>query len=146
MGNGQFALATVSSLNFARIMVRRSNRRTIALLTAFLLLLCQAAFAAQLCAQQVAARADATFPSCHHAGEPENSTVPPTENSGGGCEAPALTGHAIDLPVLAVTGLPPLFIDSTAFATAVARAPDARLAEVHCRPPPLSILHCRFLI
>jgi hypothetical protein len=128
------------------MMLGRSNRRMIAMVTALLLLLCQVAFAAEICAQQVAAHADSAVAPCHHVGDGEGSTVPPAETSGGGCEAPALTGHAIDLPILAVTAFPALLIDAPALAPATARASAAPAVEVHCRPPPLSILHCRFLI
>ena len=127
-------------------MLGRSKRRMIATVTALLLLLCQVAFAAEICAQQVAAHADAAVAPCHHVHDGEGSTLPPTETSGGGCEAPALTGHAVDPPILAVTALPALLIDAPALASETARAPTARALEVHCRPPPLSILHCRFLI
>jgi hypothetical protein len=128
------------------MMLRRSNTRTIALVTALLLLLCQAAFAAQICAQQAAARVDGTGPSCHHAADSQDSTVPATATSGGGCEAPALTGHAVDMPLLAVTALPALLIYTEPMAAALGRARDVLALEPHCRPPPLSILHCRFLI
>src|SRR5689334_20420143 len=112
------------------MMLGRSNRRMIATVTALLLLLCQAAFAAEICAQQVAARADAPVPSCHHAGDHEGSSVPPAEAPGGGCEAPALTGHAVDLPIPAVTALPALVIDAPASATGIARASAALAVEV----------------
>jgi hypothetical protein len=147
MVSGKFALAEGSSLNSARTMLRRSNSRMIALVTALLLLLCQAAFAAQICAQQVAAKAERPLSSCHHAAESDDGSVPPADQSGGGCEAPALTGqHAVDLPILAVTALPALPIDAQSPAPSFAGAPAALAFEPHCRPPPLSILHCRFQI
>ena len=127
------------------MLLSRSNRRTIALLTAFLLLLCQVAFAAQLCVQQVSATAEQGLPTCHHAADEGNSTPAPGA-SGGGCEAPALTAQTVDLPMLAVTAFPALFIAAEVFSPSLDRLHDALAADTQCRPPPLAILHCRLLI
>jgi hypothetical protein len=121
----------------------RSNRRTIALITAILLLLCQTAFAAQACAQHVAV-VDTASVSCHEIAESEDSTAPAHRDST--CEAPALAAEPVNLPLASVTALPGLLLPPAAVSGIDAGASGVLAATTQCRAPPLTVLHCRFLI
>jgi hypothetical protein len=124
------------------MLTRRSEKQTVALIAALLLLLCQVGFAAQACARYATAGADATA-SCHDAAADDGSTEPATV-ARSSCEAPALAAEGVSFPVVAVTAFAP-----NAIAPALAVAPPPRqrgeVAATPCHPPPLTVLHCRFL-
>ena len=120
----------------------RSNRRGIALLAAILLVLCQAAFVAQAYAQ-VGAAADAVALPCHHASD-DADPAPSHEGVRPGCEAPAMTAEPVNVPLTALAALPSITL--TASPPHVdGRFPGLQAYEPDCRPPPLTVLHCRFL-
>jgi hypothetical protein len=124
---------------------RRSSRSAIALLTALLLLLCQAAFAAQACAHSPVGIDPAAAAPCHGSSETDHSNVPSSPASTSVCEAGKAVGEATKVPVLALAELPVVAITYTQpqAHTIRSRAPDT--IDAVCYSPPLSVLHCRFL-
>jgi hypothetical protein len=122
----------------------RSSKRAIAVLAAMVLMLCQAAFIAQACAKIGAAGEVAVSP-CHATGD-TNVPAPAGDHVRPGCEAPALTAEAVSVPfgagiffVAVSISLQPFHISDGAPSIGL------RGQKTHCRPPPFTILHCRFL-
>lgn len=123
----------------------RSSKRSIAVLAAMLLVLCQAAFIAQACAKAGAAADMAAVVPCHssdetHAPSPSGDHVRP------GCEAPALTAEPVSVSFAALGAISAITTSlQTLHVAEDASSVSLRGQEPHCRPPPLTILHCRFL-
>jgi hypothetical protein len=122
---------------------RRSEKRTVALIAAVLLLLCQVAFAAQACARYATAGADA-IASCHHSAADADSTEPATV-ARSSCESPALAAEGVSLPLVAVTAFASVAIAPALAITLPSRERAALATATPCHPPPLTVLHCRFL-
>ena len=121
----------------------RSSRSLVALLTALMLLLCQTAFAAQACAHTVMPE------------QPESVAMPCHESADGDageqglasttCDAGTALPDAAKVPLLAVTDLPAILVAYAPAAATAIRSVGAQRVQAVCHPPPLSILHCRFL-
>ena len=122
--------------------ITRTSRRMIAVLTAMLLLLCQAALAARACANYLAPAAKAAA-SCHD-GMGKADPAAPLPETMPAC-APALSAEGPSLSIVAVTALPALLLAAPAPATPNARERDTPARHARGRPPPLTVLHCRFL-
>jgi hypothetical protein len=125
--------------------VRHSSRSAVAFLTALLLLLCQAASAAQACVHAPVASDLAAAPPCHNVGENDHSNTPSSPASASVCDAAKAVGEATKIPVLALAQLPVIAITYSQPPAQAMRshAPDTIRAVGYS--PPLSILHCRFL-
>jgi len=125
------------------MVLTRSSRSFVALLTAILLLLCQTAFAAQACAHTVtpAQPAGITAP-CHEpAGDATGKQVPASTT----CDAATALPDAAKVPVLAVTDFPAILVAYEHAAVPGTASRGAQRVRPVCHSPPLSILHCRFL-
>jgi hypothetical protein len=124
----------------------RSSRARVALITAVLLFLCQAASAAQVCAHAytVERASDAGMP-CHgadgsaDAGDGGHAPAIPS-----GCDAPQAIGDAVKIPACSAAALPALFL-----ASYLPHRIDSAWTQTHAFyagcPPPLIRLHCRLL-
>jgi hypothetical protein len=121
----------------------RSSRRTIALVAAMVLLLCQAALAARACANYTVSPSAASVP-CHQ-GSGEADPLAPPEHTMSACEAPALYAESANPSIAAVTALPALLLAPFVPVTSNTRERDTPAGHAPGRPPPLTILHCRFL-
>src|SRR5215208_6483019 len=122
----------------------RRSRSTIALVTAILLFLCQAAFAAQACAHRMsAASVESASAPCH---ETADSADPPAKQApvSSACEAAKAVPDAVKLPVVAVTDFPSLSVVYLMPASDGTSQRDPAALAV-CHSPPLNLLHCRFL-
>lgn len=120
----------------------KAARRTIAGLTAVVLLLCQSIALAHACAASTAQPAAvAAHPPCHDAGEndaqgPAGNAHSPQCLSQATSSSPALP----DVPLIA--GLPALVMRASALQIAETRLPVSEPPPQRGEPPPLSILHC----
>ena len=119
-----------------------SHRAIVAFITALLLLLCQTAFAAQVCAHNVASQAASNElgAPCHdRAGD-----SPSDSSAAAGCEASKAVSEAVKIPAFAAIELP-VFAVPRAEISVVSLAFAPRLTQAVCSSPPLNLLHCRFL-
>ena len=122
----------------------RPSKSIVALITAALLLLCQTAFAAQACAHSVGAQDAPGSAPCHEpAGDMNHAPVVPAAPSA--CDAAQAFSGVVHISVFAITDLPALALVQFEQAQPRAVATVARTANTACHPPPLTILHCRFL-
>jgi hypothetical protein len=122
----------------------RPHRSAVSLVTAVLLLLCQAAFAAQACSAGFVAKQNTDIAPCHET-IPNSSNVPDNPAAVSVCEASKAVAESAKHSMLAVTDLPALPV---AYADFVPFAPKARPVQtiaVVCHSPPLTALHCRYL-
>jgi hypothetical protein len=129
----------------------RSARALVAIVTAFTLLTCHAAFAFQLGHRSLnppasdmeahgAAAADGMEPAhCHAADHNGDGSVRSP------CDSATAIGEPLKIPTVSLVGWAPyaVVLDLSTMGLSVpARAPPAILAGA---PPPLHLLHCRFL-
>jgi hypothetical protein len=124
--------------------LNRSARAFVALATAFLLLLCQTAFAVQACAHASAPNSvESAVAPCHEgvADSTGRSQVPTSS----ACEAANALPDAAKVPVLALGDLPSTPIVYDPFAAPAAAYGRQQGVYAVCYSPPLTILHCRFL-
>jgi hypothetical protein len=123
----------------------RSSKRTIAVLAAMLLVLCQAAFIAEAYAA-IGAAADAALGISCHSSDATHTPSPSGDHVRPGCEAPAMTAEPAGVSFAALAASSAIVISLQALYTS-RRAPSVsqRGQEAHCRPPPFTVLHCRFL-
>jgi hypothetical protein len=121
--------------------VTRSYRSFVAVLAAFVLLLCQTAFAAEACTNTIAPAAhDGSAAPCH---ERASSTALPAQlPSPGVCEAQAIP-DAGKVHVPALTDLPAISIAYERAGVADAVTLAAQAVRPACHSPPLTVLHCR---
>ena len=140
-----FALAAASAK--MRVMaLSRSSRSFVTLTTAVLLVLCQTAIAAQVCAHTSlpATTENSAAAGCHQApadsnGPAEGPSTPTT------CEASNALPDAAKVPVFAVGDLPTILVAYDLFALLSRPAHGHQRVQPICYSPPLSILHCRLL-
>jgi hypothetical protein len=128
------------------MVLTRSSRSVVALVTAVLLLLCQTAFAAQACAHSFApAIADAASAPCHET--PSDAGMPAKQAPAvaTGCEAAKAVADPAKLTVFAVTDLPAVLLTYYESAAPTIASVAPQTAQAVCYSPPLSILHCRLL-
>jgi hypothetical protein len=118
----------------------RLQRRLTALTTALLLSLCQLAFAAQACAHALATQDRTPVMPCH-----ETDGTPATPNPATVCDAPTTVGADISFPVLDVTDLPALPAAPITTDAVEPLSPYRPVAVAVYRPPPFTVLNCRFL-
>jgi hypothetical protein len=124
----------------------RSSRSVVALITAVLLLLCQAALAAQACGHMFVPQSPAAPVPCHESMDGAGS-MQHTPAAVSDCDAPKAIAAAVKIPVFSVTDFPPLPL-LLAYQDA---EPVVRLSftphavPALCHSPPLNLLHCRFL-
>ena len=127
--------------------LRHSSRGVIALLTAVLFLLCQTAFAAQACAHTYAAgdsSASGDAAPCHDAERADAAPHAPATLSS--CDAPKAVSGDIKFPVIAIADRPALTVAANdALRTELAIIGVNGTQAVCYSPPPLNLLHCRFL-
>lgn len=127
----------------ARLPGARSRSRGLAMMLALLVVLCQAAFIAQACAN-VASGGDLAA-DCHSPAETDSRSSGHDRLSPA-CEAPALTADPVTTPLIAPMSLLFVAIGQHALQAPARTAPlPLQFREAQCRPPPLTILHCRFL-
>jgi len=121
----------------------RTNRRGLALLTAVLLLWCQASYALHAQAPGAAQAAAAAAP-CDHGGTAGDSGQ--GRKSAGDCEVANAFVQEVRLPVLAPGEVPTAA--AAPLTHCVSPGPQTATAGMHrsCRSPPLTLLHCRLLI
>jgi hypothetical protein len=123
----------------------RSRRRALATVLALLVLLCQAAFIAQACAK-VGSGGDLASVECHGSTDTD-APSPGHDRLRPGCEAPALTAEPVTTVFAAAISLVTFAVGGRGLQPADRAAPIAfQVREAQCRPPPFTILHCRFLI
>ena len=124
----------------------RAAKRTVGVVTALLLLLCQTTALAEICLTtpvQDDAAARATMP-CHGSADDANvlSHLPAAPSV---CDASQAIAETANVPVLELPAVPILIIAArdvvTRFDTGITRP-----AHAVCSSPPLTVLHCRFLI
>src|SRR5262245_2238294 len=118
----------------------RLQKRLTALTTALLLTLCQLAFAAQACAHGVAAKEAATSMPCH-----DMDSTPATPKPASVCDVPTPVGADISLPILSIADLPGLATGPLATGPIETASPYRYAIQAAYHPPPLTVLHCRFL-
>ena len=126
--------------------LRHSSRAVIALLTAVLFLLCQTAFAAQACAHAYAAGDSSAegAAQCHDAERADAAPRAPATLSS--CDAPKAVSGDIKFPVIAIADRPALTVAaSDAVRIELATIGVNETQAVCYSPPPLNLLHCRFL-
>jgi hypothetical protein len=125
------------------MVLTRSSRSFVALVTAILLLLCQTAFAAQACAQTVTPVQPVGIAApCHESPSDNAGKRIPVSTS---CEAANALPDSAKMPVLAVTELPTILVAYEPAAVSGTPWHGAQRVEAVCHSPPLSILHCRLL-
>lgn len=127
-----------------RMRLSRAPRAVIALFTAVLLLLCQAAFALQVCHGN-AARQDISAAGPCQTGIDEGdfgSHLPKPPET---CQVAKAFAEPLKIPVLATVDLPVMAVHYDE--RAIARQPQYRSHAIQaaCHSPPLTLLHCRFL-
>ena len=124
----------------------RSSRSLVALVTAILLLLCQTAFAAQVCAHTLAPALpeNSAAAPCH---EVSGESTTPTQQlpASSVCEAANALPDAAKVPVFALADLPSIVVAYEPFAARADTTARGQTVQAVCYSPPLSILHCRFL-
>jgi hypothetical protein len=121
----------------------RSTRSLVALFTAALLLLCHGASAAQACVALFAPAGVEHSVPCHGV---EGNEAPSMPSAVSMCDASAAVADPVKAPPFSIADLPLL----TVLAVSHVSAPLGSIADtgVHavCSSPPLTILHCRFVI
>lgn len=121
----------------------RSSRSVIALVTAFLLLLCQTAFAAQACAQTIMATgASSASAPCHESSGADHG-APAGSAAVSGCEAGKAVGDGAKVQIIALADLPAVTVNYPDTTPRRALTEVAQVVHSVCHSPPLSILHCR---
>ena len=121
----------------------RKSRVSVAWLAALLLVMCQTAFAAQACAADFARTGTTTAVApCHETAEAD-SHVPARAPSG--CEAAQAVSDPVKIPVFDVSDITTVTLAVYPPAVAVSSLATRHVQAV-CYSPPLTILHCRFLI
>jgi len=126
------------------VTLTRSTRSAVALVTALLLLFCQAAFAAQACAHTAVLAQPAETAPCHGTSEHGNDGAPATP-AANACDAGKAVGDAAKVQVLTLAELPVAAIAYGEVVPQRVRSVAPSCANAVCYSPPLSILHCRFL-
>src|SRR5687767_1713469 len=128
------------------MVLTRRSRSLVASITAVVLLLCQAAFAAQACAHPLAAastESSAAAP-CHDA--PAESPTPATQlPTPTVCATATALPDAAKVPVFALADLPAVAVGYETVETPARAGLGQQTVQAVCYSPPLSILHCRFL-
>ena len=130
----------------ASMVLTRSSRSLVALVTAILLLLCQTAFAAQACAHSLApATTDTASAPCHEM--PSNTGTPAKQAPAvaSACDVAKAVADPTKLTVFAVTDLPAILLTYYYGAAPAMASLAPQTAQAVCYSPPLSILHCRLL-
>ena len=126
----------------------RSSRSFVAVVTAFVLLLCQTAFAAQACAHMPVPEQpqSAAAAPCHDAAAessaPAQQQIPEQSSV---CEAANGLPDTGKIPVFELTDLPAAVVTYEPYAVPVYIGHRLQKVQAVCHSPPLSILHCRFL-
>jgi hypothetical protein len=126
------------------MLLSRLQRKALALTTALLLALCQIAYAAQACAQGMAALEVTVAAPCHEtSGSEAGAPVSPKATSV--CDAPGVVGADIGFPLLSVADLPALHPAGVVMAPVRPYLQHCHALQTVGHPPPLTVLHCRFL-
>ena len=124
----------------------RRARSVVALLTGVLLLLCQTAFAAHLCAHSSApANTAAVTAPCHESVHDANTGAPIVPLAGSACEKGKAVGDAAKVQVYALADLPAVVVTYSQTAAPIFAAGASEAVQTVCYSPPLSILRCRLL-
>ena len=127
------------------MLLARSSRSLVALVTAVLLLLCQTAFAAQACAHSLSSSSTALSAPCHGEGEDISAGSPLTPASVSVCESAKAVSDSTKVLVYALADLPAVPVAYSEAATQVRSLDAPRIVHAVCHSPPLNILHCRLL-
>src|SRR5690242_10802728 len=107
------------------MVVRRSSRSFVALLTAVMLLLCQTAFAAQACAHTLTpAQPEGIAAPCHESAGGDAGKQAPAASTN--CDAATALPDVAKVPVIAVTDLPAVLV---AYAAAAVLGTPSRGAQ-----------------
>jgi hypothetical protein len=116
----------------------------VALSTAVLLLLCQTAALAQSCLMAPATQGKTSAASmpCHTASEGDTSHQPSTASM---CDASIALAEIAKAGVFPLADIPVLVIATHDFVPRLYIG-IPRASQAVCSSPPLSVLHCRFLI
>lgn len=126
----------------------RSTKSLVALVTAIVLLLCQAASSAQACAHAITAKNTAVeVASCQegHAAEHYAGSDAPVSQSQSACDNPKVYSDSFKVPVLSISDLPALQVVYLEPAGPALTSVATQVAQAVCYSPPLTLLHCRLL-
>ena len=128
----------------------KRTRRGLALLTAVLVFMCQTAAAAAACSHSFAAAEDVGSAPCHHsmdaAGDAiAGETAPAVPAASSNCGAATALSQQVELPIFALTDLPPLALVLFQQPTNKVASVATHVSANPCSSPPLTLLHCRFL-
>jgi hypothetical protein len=107
------------------------------------MLLCQTAFAAKACAQGFGAPQAPGSAPCHEPGGMNGKPVVPASPSV--CDAAQALSEIASVAILSIADLPLLTVVPFKAASAKPAPAPAHARYPACHPPPLTILHCRFL-
>ena len=110
-----------------------------------LLLLCQAAVAAQACAHGFVSDGPATAAPCHEA-KNETGSTGGTPAAVSVCDAPAAAADASKLPIFDITDFPVLAVGRVDIAPSLRwNSVGLHAVDAVCHSPPLTLLYCRLL-
>jgi hypothetical protein len=122
----------------------RPTRSVVALVTAIVLVLCQAVSAAQACAYP-AQSARAEVSPCHEGHTPDLHGAPEAPAPHSACDTAKAYSESVKIPVLSIADLPVLAVVYGELPRLSLASDATQAAHAVCYSPPLTLLHCRLL-